>query len=145
MTALWTPCVSLAGGHPSLLLDSFSVLLMKDEDAIVFQETVVQHATTKMVEHHRVKELSFDDGNVTHIEARNFVLDVLTRRQVQQSEHALLFDMGIAWFLPKERKKSFGSFSSPPPQNNGESWGMFATAAKQINLPQPGFVPHKSS
>jgi len=96
----WAPCVALAGGHPSLLLDCYRPMYTTPDPG--FQYTTSGAIVSNLQTHHRVLNLVDD---VTSAMASEFVYDALTGAMVRESKHATILDAGLAWYLPTDEEE----------------------------------------
>ncbi|CAB9517711.1 expressed unknown protein [Seminavis robusta] len=139
---MWTPCVALAGGHPSLLLDSFKVITGTLDPA--YNQETRAHATGQLVTNHRVEE-DVDWDRIEDELAKTFVGKALRMEEIgdEDTEFGSIFNQGCAWYLPKgpsERRR--GYVSAPFPyllKLMEKAGGVYGILARQLNPKKVGF------
>ena len=97
----WSLCISLTGGHPSLLLDA----VQWRRELPAFNTATAYSVIVNLCENNRVPDLS---DAVTAQMAQTFLLDVLSESPVHESKHSKILEKGWAWYASEESSSSKG-------------------------------------
>lgn len=95
----WENIVALAGGHPSLLLNCFPVLLNPMADA-GHTPTSEGSMMTNLLTNTRVQSFKETIDGLGKKEMQRFLTDTLLRAQVRVQKHQAILGVGVGWFQP---------------------------------------------
>jgi hypothetical protein len=151
--ASWENAVSLAGGHPGLLLQSFKILTNANRPVELNPSTEVA-VCCALVSTERMEKFSLSIAALKLEEAGtetiiDFVTDCFLLKEVSSSRHSTCLRIGLGWFVPGRIGGGVsGRVSSPFPllvhmmANCGD--GKYSSIGTALDPLAPGFTPTKA-